>query len=303
MKKIFFFLMTIAFLLIIRPTLATPLEYLESTILLDSSSADYTLTFLFQKLPEGTLNYPLPFHIKDFETSANFKNYTCEAEKKDWGTLITCDFSDVKAGGRALSIRFRREGCVKKIESAYHFDTNIKTPQKVPRMVVKIVLEKGFILIPQPEKPTTIVPFAPTDGTEGSDGRRIFIVWERNNLEKGEGIDVTVNYERSTPISQNNTPFIILGIAILVIITVLSIRFRGEREGIERILKDDERRIIEIIKSYGGSCKQREIVRDSDFSKAKVSRLIRDLEERKIIKVEKIGRTNRVYLLNNTSSI
>jgi len=302
MKRIFFFLV-IFFVMLSEISVASSLEYFESTIELNLNDADYTLTFLFRKLPEGTLNYPLPFHIKEFETSANFKNYTCEAHKEEWGTLISCDFSQVKEGGRALSIRFKRVNSVKKIENIYHFETSVKTPQEVPRMIVKVILEKGFILIPEPENPTTIVPFTPKDGTEGSDGRRIFILWERENLKKGEGLDITVSFERSAPVTQNNTPFLILGIVILVVMLILALRFRGGQESIESILKEDEKKVIEIIKSHGGMCKQREIVRESDFSKAKVSRLVKDLEDRGIVKIERTGRTNKIYLLNKTSSI
>jgi len=287
-------------------TVASNLEYFENVIELNSNDADYTMTFLFVDSPEGTLNYILPFKISNFETSANFRNYTCEADKKDWGTLIFCDFSSATDEGRALSIRFTRKNSVKKIEKVFHYETGIKTPEDVPRMITKVILDKGFILIPEPQTPTTLVPFTPKDGSEGSDGRRIFVIWERDNISKGEGLDISITYERTSPITQDNTIFLVLGVSILVVLLILGLKFKKEppnNEDIERILKKDERKVMKIIKESGGACKQREIVRESDFSKAKVSRLIKDLEERGLIKVEKTGRTNKVYLSNNTSSI
>lgn len=302
MKRIFPFFV-VSLVLLSGVSMASPMEYYESTIKLNSSEADYTFTFLFQESPTGTLDYLLPFNIEDFKTSANFKNYTCEAKRKDWGTLISCDFSHAGEEGRALSIRFRRTNCIKKIDNIFHFETSIKTPQEVPRIVSKVILDKGFILIPEPTQPTTLVPFTPNDGTEGSDGRRIFVVWERKNLKKGEGLDISVSYERSVPVTtQDNLIFLFLGVAILIVLLILALRFKGEKREIESILKEDERKVVEIIKGHGGMCKQREIVRETDFSKAKVSRLIRDLEERRVIKIEKSGRTNEIYLLNKTPS-
>ena len=304
MKKILF-LLPIFIILLSSFSLASELEYFEGLVELNTSDADYTLTFLFRDSPEGTLTYPLSYKIKDFETSANFRNYTCEAQGKEWGTLIYCDFTKTTEEGRALSIRFRRPSSVEKIENVYHFETDIETPQDVSRMVGKVVLGKGFILISEPKEATTLVPFTPKDGTEGSDGRRIFVIWERNDLEKGEGLDMSLTYERTSPVPQDNMIFLVLGIVILVILLILGLRFKIEQpkgEDIERILKKDERTVIKIIKNSGGNCKQREIVRETDFSKAKVSRLIRDLEERGLIKVEKAGRTNKIYLSNNTSS-
>ena len=63
-----------------------------------------------------------------------------------------------------------------------------------------------------------------------------------------------------------------------------------------KILKNDERKVIDIIKERGGMCKQRVIVRETDFSKAKVSRLVKDLEERGLLRTEKAGRSKKVYI-------
>lgn len=304
MKKVIgFFVLFLVLLSGISLASPTPLEYYESVVELGSDHADYTFTFLFKTAPEGTLEYPLSYDIEKFETSANFRNYTCNAQDKKWGTLIFCDFTQAGEGGRALSIRFRRSNSVEKIENIYHFEGDIETPQKVPRMVTKAVLDKEFILISEPEKATTLVPFTPKNTTKGSDGRHIFLVWERKNLEKGEGLDFSVSYERTSPMPQDNTIFLIPGVIVLIILLILGLKFKKEGPNeIESMLKEDERKAIEIVKSHGGMCKQREIVRESNFSKAKVSRLVKDLKERKLIKVEKAGRTNKIYLENMASS-
>jgi len=297
MKKMLIFV--IALILTAPLAAATSLDYYETVVDLDSKTSQFTFILLFEEAPTGIFEYPLSFPIKDFETTANFKNYTCEPASKPWGTLISCDFSKVTEGGRALNIKFTTPETIKIIEDKILFATSIKTPQEVKKMVVKTVLEKGYILVEEPEETTTLVPFSPKDGTEGSDGRRIFVEWIRENVGSGEGIDVSVTYEKIEPPTTGNQNMIFLFIGILILIITVLI---GTRKGKEKkeigmeILKEDEKRVMEILKENKGMCKQRVIVGETDFSKAKVSRLLKDLEERGLITTEKEGRNKKVYI-------
>ena len=62
------------------------------------------------------------------------------------------------------------------------------------------------------------------------------------------------------------------------------------------VLREDERKIVGILESHEGKVIQKVIVRETDFSKAKVSRLVKNLKERGIIDVEPIGRTTKITL-------
>lgn len=294
--KIFTFVFT---LILLAPLVAaTPLDYYETVISLDKEDSAFTFIFLFEEAPDGNLEYLLPFSIKDFETNANFGNYTCESLPKSWGALISCDFSQVKEGGRVLNIKFTTSETIREIEDEILFSADVKTPQDVKKMILKVVLEKGYILIEEPEGSTTKVPYSPKDGNEGSDGRRIFIEWERKDVKRGEGIDVSVTYERILPRVEGNQNiiFLMIGLLILVIIMLVGIRSKGKQDLDTSILKENEKKVIDIIKERGGMCKQRAIVRETDFSKAKVSRLVKDLEERGLIKTEKEGRSKKIYI-------
>lgn len=294
--KIFTFVF--ALILLAPLAAATPLDYYETVVNLDKEGSSFTFIFLFEEAPDGSLEYMLPFYTKDFETNANFGNYTCESLPKSWGTLISCDFSQVTEGGRALNIKFSASETIREIEDEIMFSADVKTPQDVEKMILKVVLEKGYILIEEPESSTTKIPYSPRDGNEGSDGRRIFIEWERKDVKRGEGIDVSVTYERMLPRVEGNQNivFLMIGLLILVIIMLVGIKSGGKQDVDISILKENEKKVIDIIKERGGTCKQRAIVRETDFSKAKVSRLVKDLEERGLIKTEKEGRSKKIYL-------
>ena len=63
-----------------------------------------------------------------------------------------------------------------------------------------------------------------------------------------------------------------------------------------RALEGDERKAVELIVSKGGRILQNELVNSLDFSKAKVSRVLMNLERRGIITKKKYGLTNCISI-------
>lgn len=63
-----------------------------------------------------------------------------------------------------------------------------------------------------------------------------------------------------------------------------------------RALEGDERKTIELITAKGGRILQNELVNSLDFSKAKVSRVLMNLERRGIITKKKYGLTNCISI-------
>lgn len=66
-----------------------------------------------------------------------------------------------------------------------------------------------------------------------------------------------------------------------------------------RVLEGDEKRTVEIIAANEGRILQNELVNSLNFSKAKVSRILMNLEKRKIIKKRKYGLTNCISLADD----
>ena len=78
--------------------------------------------------------------------------------------------------------------------------------------------------------------------------------------------------------------------------------FRPSRVNIDptdvllRALEGDERKAVELITAKGGRILQNELVNSLDFSKAKVSRVLMNLERRGIITKKKYGLTNCISI-------
>ncbi|AKB67346.1 helix-turn-helix transcriptional regulator [Methanosarcina mazei] len=78
--------------------------------------------------------------------------------------------------------------------------------------------------------------------------------------------------------------------------------FRPARANIDptdvllRALEGDEKKAVELIAAKGGRILQNELVNSLDFSKAKVSRVLMNLERRRIITKKKYGLTNCISI-------
>jgi hypothetical protein len=265
---------------------------MKEEIILSEKQADFELTMLFDKTPTKKLIYPLFFKIEDFRSRANFQNYTCHVIEKSFGSEIDCDFTGA-SGGRSLSFYFSSSDVIKIVNKRKMFRADVLVPVDTEKLVARTWLREGFVLMPESEDVSTIVPYSPRDGTSGSDGRKIYIVWIRENLERGDGLSISVVYEQVFPRAPNSLPFI-LASTFLLIVLVFALRLGSK---IWRLpLREDELAVVEVLRSHGGSTKQRQIVRETGFNKVKVSRLIKSLQERGVVSVEHLGRTNRITL-------
>lgn len=73
----------------------------------------------------------------------------------------------------------------------------------------------------------------------------------------------------------------------------------GQTDAVLRALEGDERKIVKIIMENKGEILQNELVNTLNFPKAKVSRILMNLERRKIIIKKKYGLTNHISLADD----
>ena len=70
----------------------------------------------------------------------------------------------------------------------------------------------------------------------------------------------------------------------------------GCSDGVNRYLKEDERIIVNVLRMKHNSCSQATLRVVTDFSKARLSRLLAELDERGVIYKEQQGRKNMITL-------
>ena len=85
-------------------------------------------------------------------------------------------------------------------------------------------------------------------------------------------------------------------VILIMIFSVLFFKRRGAVKDVLPVLNEPERKVMEMVLKSKGSIDQRNIVRELDYSKSKISRTIQSLEQRGLIKTTKRGRSNKITL-------
>ena len=214
----------------------------------------------------------------------------CNTETKDIGISITC----MGFNANVVTYRFRGHDIISNFEDMHIFDQRFSITEPTDRIVITVKLPLGTAIVEQSKIANTgLQRFEPAWGQEGSDGRRIYVTWQRNSPKLGEAINVTVLYEELV-----GSQIIFIAILMLVAILVSAIYFfkRRTTRAIMPILTDNERKVVEILLRERKDVDQRSIVRETDYSKSKVSRIMKDLESRGLLERTRKGRTNMVRL-------
>lgn len=311
MKRVVPIVSVLIVLLAIAPAqgAAVAIQFYEiTTEVMDSGLTRNQVKIAFDVDSPLRIDYPIIGDVTDFDWAANF-NTTCLLAKQGVASVISCDLENVTKSTRSLSFNYTANGFVRQLEKnkwIYRFDYQSSVPVTSLSVNAKLPEGKGLINREDSQTAAGLLPYAPADGETRTDGRRILIEWTRNNFTAGDSLSISAVYEniQNTAFS-NLLPFFLALIVILVGISVylylkknqIIIRTEESLDSVLPVLTPDERKVIDSLLTENGEKMQRKIVYETNFSKAKVSRLISDLKNRGIIGVEERGRTNRIFLL------
>lgn len=266
----------------------------------DTISEDFTvnhqITLQFSE-PIDNLDYQLDFPVYNLSTESRFKS-DCDLLTRNGRSTISCSFSGMTGTDRLLTLKFTTKDSISGDEAKKTFKSNYGVGLSVDRIFTIIRLPEKSILASQ--NPNESI--SPENAGVLTDGRRIMVFWNINNLTAGGSLPFSVDYTFSNPaagIPDNILAIVLIG-AVVVAVIGFSVYMRQggqERQEVTNILNEDEKAIVGILARNGGKTLQKNLVRESDFSKAKVSRLVKNLKERSVIEIEPVsGRENRIIL-------
>lgn len=238
------------------------------------------------------INFPFTGEIEDLTV----KNGKCVV-KEDINKILQCKPpSPFIVGTITIETNFKWKELVEKRGNISFFSMDIPILWNTEEVSVIIKLPDKTLLA---EK--AILPISPSGYYIGSDGRRILASWSFRDKRPGDVIPIRLYYEPlSLGFIDEDLVYILIFVLILIVIVGASFIFRKvskKSELVLSVLNESERIIVDIIrKEKKKQVDQRRIVNLSGFSKAKVSRIIRNLEERGIVESERIGRRNKITL-------
>ncbi len=279
---------------------AAGLEYygIEGTIGSDLSVSN-KIVLQFSE-PVGHLDYTLPYSISNLTYESNFPFAECNAADSLQGSTISCDFTGMSSSRNKLTLMFDTSNMITPRGGVYCFSADYGISVPVDRAFALIRLPENGILSEQVANQS----FFPQDGNIASDGRVIMVYWNQENLTHDSSMEYSVLF--SMPSSGDGFfSVLVIGIVAIIIAAIIAYvaylklvsRGPGASEVLGSVLNKDENTIVSILNRHGGKAGQKVLVRESDFSKAKVSRLVKSLRGRGVVDTEPIsGRENRVML-------
>jgi len=286
------FIIIVAFSLFLLPTVSAQImRQLNVTVdILKDDSCNIELSFRFtDKIKE--VKFLFSGEIHDLRT----ENGKCTV-KEDIGRILQCEPpSPFMVGDITVKTNFRGTGLIEKRGNISYFSFDIPMVWDTDNVLVIVKLPDGMLLT---EK--VLLPISPSGADIRSDGRRILATWSLSNKRYGDVIPIRIYFETTSPERVIYLRYRYLAaIAIVVVISLIYIykRVSKRTELVLSVLNENEKIVVDIIRKEGKEkVDQRKIVALSGFSKAKVSRIIDSLVGRGVIKVERIGRRNKITL-------
>jgi DNA-binding transcriptional ArsR family regulator len=292
MKKVMATLL-LGFVLFSIPGFSDVFQYSTSAEILENNTVFYKLDLIFVNNPRQNFSFTLesPLNI-EIETTA-----TCKIVKRVLDTQVTCEMD--AAERTDISVTYSSDENVKKRDSYFLFADSFILTEDTKTLNVLVKLPEATGLREPVEN-----SYTPADALIGSDGRRLVINWLKNDLKEDERFDVSVAFEKTGDIIPSQFPMEYLIVIVIVSFSafVLFYQFYYKDKGVKLIfpvLKKDEKIIFNSIMKHGNGVNQKIIVKDSGYSKAKVSKVLNSLKERGLVKLERIGRSNKVYIQKN----
>lgn len=160
----------------------------------------------------------------------------------------------------------------------------------------------------------SLVPIFPEANSNFTDGESMAFVWNIPILQPGQEHVFIVRYQLHYPnLIQNNLLlpeawiFIIFGILCGVILGVTGPNLIRRAKSISSTqyagLTSEEEEILVIIQQRGGSCPQKELYRQLTMSESKLSLVLGNLEERRLIRRFREGRENMIHIVDNDEQV
>lgn len=261
-------------------------------IFLDDNGKEVIIEYFlnFENSSYNEIAIPLYTKIYNLNFSTTGKFVNCS----EINNYISCKFS-LTEEKKSIAIKFVTNKLYKDLnKNLRELSYSLNIPLFTKEFSLTLVLPEKAIISREEGSifPTNYVL------TVDPSGRRIVINWKLYNVDK---MDLTFKSVYEGEFKSEITfpifyflPFL-FSIPLIVFLIIFWKRKTDKRKILISVLNKEERKVIEILEREK-MVNQRKIAEILDMSKSKVSRLIKSLEKRGLIIVEKRGRNNFIRI-------
>lgn len=282
--KLFATVSALTFILLVSSAFAS-LEYFGIENNLNGISTSSTLSIIFTE-PVETFQFYMQEPITSLSTS---ENAFCSFQGVS-NTAIKC-FLILNETDLNVKMNLTSNAFATQNSGSYDFNQRFVINDQIGRVTNTIVLPVGMSLSESDS-------ISPENAQKLTNGQNIMIFWESNDVQPSQTLNFKATY---TPVfSPSAIPLwqlvIVGGVAAAIAGFFVYRRFKKPEEVVLSVLDEYEKKVMEVIQIAGGTVNQKRVVDHTNFSKAKVSRVVKSLVSRGVIETERRGRTNMLRL-------
>jgi uncharacterized membrane protein len=190
-----------------------------------------------------------------------------------------------------VTLEFDTTGYITAYPEVREFSMVLHPPPNTRSLTFRLTLPEGAVLPKPLRESLTTSDVVPLPDDVSSDGRSTTFEWRRAG-----GGDFSVYVKYALPEAGSRFWRGLLATALVLLALSYGLyRWRRKGGGEIEYLREDERLVVGKIMENEG-IDQREVQEKTGFSKAKVSNIVSELENRGIVRKEKVGRRNKLYL-------
>ncbi|MEM5776856.1 MAG: helix-turn-helix domain-containing protein [Candidatus Aenigmatarchaeota archaeon] len=257
------------FLLFVKMAIAAEIQVysLIFDIQPDMSVREEIKIIFSEPLTQSNLSYMLSGYAYNFKANNTFEEI--KTEKIDEKIILF-----IPNGSRQIYLYFETKELVKNYNEGKEFLTYLYLPE-AKTTKLKLLLPKGYVLYKD-----GVIP----KGKIETDGERIFVVWENIPFET----PIIVRFYQA---SQSKLE-LFLAFALIVLALIIWIKSKKD-ESYLLGFSNDEIKVINYLKEKR-LVYQNKVEKELGFSRAKMTRIVKKLEEKGLIEKERIGKTNKL---------
>lgn len=293
------FLALIIFLLL--PSLALAIDY--DSYYLEAEINDETIHFDLEA--SGTFNDEilllyLPPSIENLEVLVDLKQVTCLESEEVGKTIVACSKQE---GEHSISVNFDSSYPLINLNSKELFQFNHEV--EASEFLFTLKLPVGYIVSDE----NSIIP-EPT--RVYSNGKQIILSWQEDDFSGN--FQTSVLTENVTGGNYIKVLIVVAGVIVLIVLSYLAwLKFHRTKKPakhkkhhksvvVAQGLLENESKVVKFLKeSENKQLWQKELQIKMKISKVKLSRLLKSLEKRRLVKKEAYGASNIIKLIEKNS--
>jgi uncharacterized membrane protein len=269
----------------------------------ESGRTAIKLTLNFKE-PQNKFEFNVLGRVENLRASSIAGPVNCEVQTAGI-SFISCTMN-LTPEKRTVELNFETKDFVKNLDKKFYFDAELSLNSDIEQVYASVKLPEGMVLY-EGDITTGRLSFS-ENATTITDGRRIIIIWQFSNFPATQPLRLQFLYEGLQPqplFSIRLRYFIALGVGAIIVIVYIIYRYKMKRPErlVLSVLDEFERKVVDIISAHGGTVNQKRIVVETNLSKAKISRVVKSLEGRGLVEVERVGRTNIIKLVKKKLSL